>query len=155
ALGAYYRRRFGVVRASASTRKRMAWAVGLGTVFGLLAGGGTALVEKLAGAPRVPVLVGLLLLGLSIVFSWYWSGRVAHHYLAVAAAVVVLGLLDALGASPVCALLERLPFAAANRCVGVTLSGVTGAAIIAMGLLDHRLLVRMLGGAPESEEGSE
>ena len=154
-LGAYYRRRFGVVRASASTRKRMVWGIGLAAALGLLTGGGAAVAQKLSGSTHLPVLVGLLLLGLTIVVGWYWSGRVAHHYLPVAGVVVVLGLLDALGASPVCALLERLPFATASRCAVVTLTGVTGATLIMVGLLDHRLLVRMLGGAPEPEEASE
>jgi len=153
ALGVYYRRRFGEVRASASTRKRMVWGVGLAVVLGLLTGVGAALARQLADSAHV--LVGLLFLGLTIVVCWHWSGRVVHHYLPVAAVVVALGVLDALGASPVCALLEQLPFASASRCGVITLSGVMGAALIAIGVLDHRLLVRVLGAAPEPEEAAE
>jgi hypothetical protein len=155
ALGVYYRRRFGVVRGSANTRKRMWRAIGVSVVVGGVFGALFAASRKQLGSGSVPVALWMLVFALGIAWYWHWSGRVAHHYLAVAAGVGVLGLLDALGASPVCAVLQKLPFTTDSRCAAVTLMGTMGLAVLVMSVLDHRLLVRMLGDPPESESGSK
>ncbi len=150
-LGAYYRRRFGVVQASAFTRQRMIRALGISSGIGLLLGGAMYLSRRAPIASETTVFLTLLASGLGIVWYWHWSGRVAHHYLPVAAAMAALGLLELLGASPVCALLQRLPFTTDARCAAVTLSSAWGVATLVVGVLDHRLLVRTLGHAPEPE----
>lgn len=152
ALGRYYRRKFGDVRATAATRKRLAWVLGLSMVIGLLVGVASGLVRRFEGSALVTPMTGLVLFGLSLVFFWSWTGRVAHHYLGMAAVVVAIGVLHALGLSPVCAL---LPAVAAERCIEVTLFGTVGMTITVMGVMDHLLLVRLLGAPPESDSDSE
>jgi hypothetical protein len=153
-LGAYYRRRFGIVQASPATRQRMSHALSAATIVGLLAG---LLVEPLRRAvvisPQVQVFIGLLLTALGIIWYWHWSGRVAKHYLYVAAGLGGWALLELLGANPVCALLQQLPFTTTSRCNLVTLSTACGASVIVMGVLDHLLLARTLGPEPEPEPG--
>lgn len=150
-LGAYYRRRFGVVQATPLTRQRMVRAIVVSLVIGL-ALGALARLSRLGPGPSKGVLfVTLLLCGLGIIWYWHWTGRVVHHYLPVAAGFVGLSLLELLGANPVCALLQRLPFTTDSRCAGVTLSSAWGLSVIVLGVLDHRLLVRTLGTPPESE----
>lgn len=151
-LGGYYRRKFGDVRATASTRKRVVWVIGLSMVVGLLVGVVSGLTRQFEGAAQMKPVAGLVLFGLSLVVFWYWTGRVVHHYLGMAAVVVALGVLDALGLSPVCAL---LPATSAQRCTVVTLFGTVGMTITVMGVMDHLMLVRLLGAPPESESESE
>ena len=152
ALGLYYRRRFGEVRPSASTRQRTKRLSRLALVAGLVVAGASDLIRWFGGPSQLPTLVGLALFGLALVYCWHWSGRVAHHYLVIAAVLLVLGVLDALGLSPVCALLKQLPSAPVDRCVDVTMVGAAGLVITALGVLDHLLLARLLGPPPESEE---
>jgi hypothetical protein len=152
-LGAYYRRRFGVVRMSPSTRQRMQRALGVSMGVGLLAGILSALLRaSSASLTQGPVSWLLLLAGLSIAWYWHWSGRFAHHYLAVAAGLAGLALLQGVDANPVCALLRTLPFTTDGHCAAVTLSGAVGLAVIGLGVLDHRLLVHTLGSEPEGGE---
>jgi hypothetical protein len=153
ALGAYYRRRFGIVQPSTSTRQRMGRAIRASLIGGALAGFLVQLIRRAdVMGPQVQMFLGLLASALGIVWYWHWSGRVAHHYLPVAAGLVGFGLLELAGASPVCALLKRLPFTTDSRCDLVTLGLAVGASVIVLGVLDHRLLVRTLGPAPEPEE---
>jgi hypothetical protein len=150
-LGAYYRRRFGVVQATPRTRQRMVRALMVSLVVGLVLGAMAQLSRMGPGPSKGVLFVTLLLCGLGIIWYWHWTGRVVHHYLPVAAGFVGLSLLEVLGASPVCDLLQRLPFTTDSRCAGVTLCSAWGLAVIALGVLDHRLLVRTLGKPPESE----
>ncbi|WP_309893175.1 hypothetical protein [Archangium sp.] len=153
-VGAYYRRRFGVVRRSATTHQRMQKALMGSTVVGLVVGLVTAWLRKATDFTEPPLTGFLLLSGLAMVWYWDWSGRVARHYLGVAAGFVLLGVLQAVDASPVYALLRTLPFTSDSHGAAVTLTGSWGAAVVIMGLLDHRLLARTLGHEPEPEPDS-
>jgi hypothetical protein len=152
-LGAYYRRRFGEVRRSATTNQRMQRAIGMSAVAGLVVGLLVAAIRKSAQAPAAepPVLLILVVSALSLVWYWQWSGRVARHYLGVAGAFGALAVLHAVDANPVYALLRTLPFTSDARAAAVTLTGMWGLAVVVMGVLDHRLLVRTLGHEPEPE----
>jgi flagellar biosynthesis protein FliQ len=150
-VGVYYRRRFGDVRVSASTRQRMHRALGVSVVVGLVAGLLVAFIRKSTQLTEPPLSAILVLSALSLVWYWHWSGRVARHYLGVAAGFALLALLHAVEANPVYALLRALPFTTDTRAGGVTLAGSWGLAVVAMGVLDHRLLARTLGNEPEPE----
>ncbi len=150
-VGAYYRRRFGVVRRSATTHQRMQKALIGSTVVGLVVGLITAWLRKATDLTEPPVSGFLLISGLAVVWYWHWSGRVARHYLGVAAGFVLLGVLQAVDASPVYALLRALPFTSDGQGAAVTMAGSWGAAVVIMGVLDHRLLSRTLGHEPEPE----
>ncbi|HYO65760.1 MAG TPA: hypothetical protein VEU33_06725 [Archangium sp.] len=156
-LGAYYRRRFGEVRRSATTTQRMHKAIGVSAVAGLVVGVLTAIIRKSTQTPSAepPVLWILVVSALSLVWYWQWSGRVARHYLGVAGGFAVLAVLHALDANPVYALLRTLPFTSEARAAAVTLTGMWGLAVVVMGVLDHRLLARTLGHEPEPEPGTE
>ncbi|HEX8435876.1 hypothetical protein [Archangium sp.] len=149
--GAYYRRRFGEVRMSASTRQRMQRAIGVSLFAGLMLGLLTAFIRKSTQLTDAPLSGSLFLSALALVWYWHWSGRVAHHYLGVAAGFATLALLHAMEASPVYALLRSLPFTTDSRAGAVTLAGTWGVAVVVMGALDHRLLARTLGNEPEPE----
>lgn len=156
-VGRYYRQRFGEVRVSATTRQRMHQAIGVSVVVGLVVGLLTALIR--GGAWTQPVelpLAGLLVVSaLGVVWYWHWSGRVARHYLGVAAGFAAVAGLHALEANPVYALLRTLPFTSDARAGAVTLVGTWGLAVVVMGVMDHRLLARTLGQEPEPEAGTE
>ncbi|QRK12569.1 hypothetical protein JQX13_22595 [Archangium violaceum] len=151
--GAYYRRRFGEVRRSASTHQRMKQAIGASAVFGLIAGLLTAVIHKSTPLTGFPLSEILFASALAVAWYWNWSGRVARHYLGVAAGFALLAVLHALEANPVYALLPTLPLTSDLRGGAVTLAGAWGVAIVVMGMMDHWLLVRTLGHAPEPEFG--
>jgi flagellar biosynthesis protein FliQ len=153
--GAYYRRRFGEVRRSASTHQRMQRALGVSVFAGLMVGLLVAFIRQSTQLSEVPLSGSLVLSALALVWYWHWSGRVARHYLGVAAGFAVLALLHAVDASPVDALLRALPFTTDSRAGAVTLAGTWGVAIVVMGALDHRLLASTLGHEPEREEVPE
>lgn len=150
-LGAYYRRRFGVVRRSATTHQRMQKALGMSVVVGLVVGLFAATLHKGFQVTEIPLSGFLFLSAASLVWYWHWSGRFARHYLGVAAGFAVLAALHALDANPVYALLRMLPFTSDIRAAPVTLVGTWGLAVIIMGVMDHRLLARTLGHEPEAE----
>ena len=150
-LGGYYRQRFGEVRRSAVTHQRMQRAIGLSAALGLFAGLLTAMLRASTSASGLPLTEFLFLSAASIVGYWYWSGRVASHYLGVAGLFALLAGLHAVDASPVYALLRTLPFTTDSHGAAVTLAGTWGLAVILMGVMDHRLLARTLGHEPEAE----
>lgn len=156
-VGRYYRQRFGEVQLSATTRQRMQRAISVSLVVGLIVGLVTALIRGSAQLPsgEVPLTGFLVLSALAMVWYWHWSGRMARHYLGVAASFVVLAVLHAVDANPVYALLRTLPFTSDARGAAVTLVGIWGLAVLVMGVMDHRLLVRTLGNEPEPEAGTE
>ncbi|HEY0092777.1 MAG TPA: hypothetical protein VGB96_00570, partial [Archangium sp.] len=117
----------------------------------------TALLHGAGWTPagEVPLAWFLAVSALTVVWYWHWSGRVASHYLGVAGGFVLLAVLHALEANPVYALLRTLPFTSDTRGAAVTLVGTWGLAILVMGVMDHRLLVRTLGHGPEPEPETE
>ncbi|WP_375770618.1 hypothetical protein NR798_06895 [Archangium gephyra] len=152
-VGRYYRQRFGEVQLTATTRQRMQRALVVSLGVGLLVGLLTALIRGsgLTPAGEVPLSWFLVVSALGMVWYWHWSGRVARHYLGVAAGFALLAVLHAVEANPVYALLRTLPFTSDTRGAAVTLAGTWGVAVLVMGVMDHRLLVRTLGHAPEPE----
>jgi hypothetical protein len=155
-LGAYYRRRFGVVRRSPSTHQRMRRAILVSLGVGIAAALATRMLRASTPVSQEPPLFAMLLLaGLGMVWYWHWTGRFVRHYLAVAVGFVGLAALHALEVNPVCALLRALPFTTDSRCAGVTLTAAWGVAVLVMAVLDHRLLASTLGPEPESEPESE
>jgi hypothetical protein len=156
-VGRYYRQRFGEVQVSITTRQRMQRAIGVSMVVGLVVGLLTALIRGSGRLPsgEVPLAWFLVVSALGVVWYWHWSGRVARHYLGVAAGFALLAVLHALDANPVYALLRALPFTSDTRGAAVTLVGTWGVAVLVMGVMDHQLLVRTLGNEPEPEAGTE
>ncbi|WNG54614.1 hypothetical protein F0U59_07340 [Archangium gephyra] len=152
-LGPYYRRRFGEVRRSVTTNRRMNRALGVSVVAGLVVGALTVVLHKSMQAnPAEPPVVWILSVSaVGLAWYWQWSDRVAGHYLGVAGGFVAMAVLHAMEANPVYALLRALPFTSEARAAGVTLSGMWGLAVVVMGVMDHRLLVRTLGHEPEPE----
>lgn len=150
-VGVYYRRRFGVVRRSSRTQVRMHKALVMSTLVGLVAGVLAVVIRRTAHLGEMPLSSFLFCSALSLVWYWHWSGRVARHYLGVATGFALLAVLHAVGASPVYALLQALPFTTHDEGMAVTLTGSWGLAVVVMGVLDHRLLARTLGHEPEAE----
>ena len=150
-LGAYYRRRFGDVRPSAATkqtRRRMMLTF-------LLAGLGLSQLVVLANmkgpGKAMPVALALSLGAASLVAYWAWMGRFVKHYPPVAGGMLVLAGLHHLGLNPLCARFHPGTSAPDFRCDMATFHVVWGLAIIAMSVLDHRMLVRTLR-PPVAEE---
>ncbi|AKQ64802.1 hypothetical protein A176_001714 [Myxococcus hansupus] len=148
--GAYYQRRFGEVRPSPAmkqTRLRLTLgfsAVGLVLAFGLIALG-------LRGAtPGFPVGGALAVSATALLAYWAAIGRFVPHYPPTAGAMFLVAALHALGFNPLCGWMHAGDAASAVRCDLVTFNAAWGVAILVLGILDHRLLVRALSPADTS-----
>lgn len=146
-LGVYYQQTFGIVRQRWTSRRRVVRAMVTFSVLGMVLG-----VLKRSGSDASSSLaVVLALSGLSFVWCWVRSGLQAHHYCVAAAGFLVLGALQGLDHSPVCALLRALPFTSHSRCGEVTLFGSWGMALLVLSLLDHWILATTMRPLPQPE----
>ena len=101
--------------------------------------------QPLAMAPA------LVLSAASLLAYWAWMGRFVKHYPPIAGAILLVAALHQLGLNPLCALLHAGTSAPDWRCDMATFHLVWGLVIVAMSVLDHRLLVRTLR-PPRAEE---
>lgn len=153
-LGRYYRRRFGEVRPSETTRRTRRMMMLTFLLAGLVVSQGFILLGGRGPGQPLPVPQGLVLCSLALVAYWAWTGGFVRHYLPVAGAMAAVGLLHHLGLNPFCAL-HAADAVAVRRCDIVTLHAVTGLSLVVASVLDHRLLVRTLRPALPQEDASE
>jgi len=144
-IGVWYRRTFGSVTMSRQTKQLALLFMLLLTLAGLLA----FPFMKPSGPWMTP---GFLAFGALSSAAYYWfTGKIAPHYLWLGAVLAALGALDVAGFSPFCAAVSALHAPAAANCgaaAGLFALGVLG---VVGAVLDHRLLVRTL---PRAQEGS-
>ncbi|MCP3140637.1 hypothetical protein [Pyxidicoccus xibeiensis] len=150
-LGWYYRRRFGDVKPSAATlqtRRRMMWTF---VLAGLVLSQGVVLALGRKSGEPMPVTLALVLAAGSLVAYWAWMGRFVPHYPPIAGGMLLLAGVHGLGFNPLCTLLHPGSSALDWRCEMATFHAVWGLVIVALSVLDHRLLVRTLR-PPHAEE---
>jgi len=142
-IGVWYRRRFGSVTMSRQKKQ-------LALLFTLI----TALLALLVApviTPSGPWMVPVTL-GLCAVFcaGYYWfTGKIAPHYLWIGGVMLVLGVLHVAGVSPFCAAASALWAPAPANCQLASLFFYAGVLSLVAAVLDHRLLVRTLPRAQE------
>jgi uncharacterized membrane protein len=120
-------------------------------VAGLALSQGMLLMKARGATQPLPLVQGLLLGAAAVVAYWAWTGRFVRHYLHAAGGVAAFAVLHQVGLNPLCALLHTADAASLKRCDTVTFHTVWGLAIIAIAVLDHRLLVRTLRPAAAEE----
>ncbi len=146
-LGIYYRNTYGMVRQPWTTRRRVLRAMLTVSLLGMVMG----ILERSSAGTPAPMGLFLGLLGLSFTWCWVRSSFVAHHYFVTGVAVMIFAPAHPLGYPPVGALLQTLPFTSDAHCPEVTLFSTWGMALIMLGLLDHRMLVRSMRPIPDTE----
>lgn len=154
-MGGYYRRRFGDVRPSAATvqtRRRMMLTF---VLVGLLLSQGLVLLLGKRTGQGLPMALAMALGAGAVLAYWAWMGRFVPHYPPIAAVMLVLAGVHHLGLNPLCTLLHPGSTGPDWRCDMATFHLAWGLAIIAMSLLDHRLLVRTLRPVPVEAPESE
>jgi membrane associated rhomboid family serine protease len=131
-IGQRYERRYGKVRRSPPGR-RTVFLLALGTVAFWMA-------YILDTALRPPVYLPWLVIGAAGLVFWWPERRFRAHYLVAAAAFVVVGLLPLVGV---------LPRGFASE-PGLLLA-LGGVCAVAVGVLDHLLLVGTMRRLPEED----
>jgi hypothetical protein len=133
---AYYHRAYGQVREAPTMRRRSNRFIGASAVLGLILGGLLAL-PPVARSVWGPVTFGVLYAGL-LLYYWDWSGRFLPHYPVISAALAIGSLVGLPVVAAFCA-----P-GTARTTVGGLLFVLYGVATTAVGVLDHRWMVRRL-----------
>lgn len=139
-----YRARFGEVRPSAQMRQRTLRVIGVCALLVLVL---SWMLGRLRPGPLAVGGWGFAAVAIGLVLYWAWAERVLHHYLAAAAGMAVLALVELLAGSPSAALFG-VPTA---QGVAADALFAAGALVLAVGLLDHGVLVRSLPPLPEDE----
>lgn len=133
-IGGRYERRYGKARRLRLSRRALV-LIFVGTVAFYVA-------DTVDAALPIPFYPSYLILGAAGVVFWWPERRFRSHYLAAAAVFVIVGLLPLLGVLP-----EN--YAEVPGLIFLLL----GLSTIAVGLLDHLLLVRTMKQLPEEEDG--
>jgi hypothetical protein len=134
-VGRWYARDFGRVRPTAQRARQVLWT----GILVVLVSFPWLLILSFVDAALEPPLstVGLAAAALLLLWLWRSAPPLPNHYVVAAALIATVSLLPLLG------IMSR------SQSFGGVLGATLGTSLIAIGVLDHRQLVRYLGALPQ------